>query len=613
MNSNHHFQTYDPISGETDSPEYKVLEEKYRIVADNTNDLERWILPDKTLAYISPSCERITGYSPREFLESRDIFLKLIHPDDAGWFHELYRNSFFGEEFREIVRYRIIRKDGLIRWLETSVVKVVDSAGNFAGYRSSSRDVTESVTLENELKISGQRYRGLLESQTEQIIRHLRDSTVTYVNEAFLKFIGCQSEDIVGKKWFDWVSGDVVEQVNHLMNVLTPGTPSLKYEMLNKRVDGEERWFSWISTGIFNDAGELTELQVVGRDISDRKAYELKLKEALEEVEVLKQKLEAENIYLKEKYVSVKSSSGILYDSGLMEEVIGKINQVAETDSPVLIYGETGTGKEMVALAIHSASRRRKKLMITVNCAALPPSLIESELFGREKGAYTGALSRQVGRFELANNSTIFLDEIGELPPEIQVKLLRVLQFGEFQMLGSPETRKVDVRILAATNKDLTQAMADGSFRSDLYYRLNVFPIDLPPLRKRKEDIPLLAWAFTDEIATRQGKRIDKISTESMNRLLRHDWPGNIRELRNVIEYSIIMARGSVLDVVLQNAHVGRTPDESLENEERRYIERVLRLTNWRIRGKEGAAERLGLKESTLRFRMKKLGIQRPS
>ena len=269
----------------------RALEEKYRIVADYTYDLERWILPDRTLAYISPSSERITGYSPGEFMDDRDIFLKMIHPDDAGWFQELYRNAFSGEEYKEIVRYRIIRKDGQVRWLETTAVKVVDSAGNFAGYRTSSRDVTERVTVENELKISEQRYRCLLESQTEQIILHLKDSTVTYVNEVFLKFIGCQSEDIVGKKWFDLVSGEVAEQANHLMDILTPEVPSSKYEMMNKRWDGEERWFSWVSTGIFNEAGELTELQVVGRDITDRKAYELKLNAALEEVKVLKQSL----------------------------------------------------------------------------------------------------------------------------------------------------------------------------------------------------------------------------------------------------------------------------------------------------------------------------------
>jgi len=249
--------------------------------------------------------------------------------------------------------------------------------------------------------------------------------------------------------------------------------------------------------------------------------------------------------------------------------------------------------------------------MVTVNCAALPSSLIESELFGREKGAYTGALTKQIGRFELANYSTLFLDEIGELPNGIQVKLLRVLQFGEYQMLGSPETRKVDVRIIAATNKNLAKAVSEGNFRNDLFYRLNVFPITIPPLRNRKEDIPSLVFHFIDEIGQNMGKRVDKVSTAGMNKLLKYDWPGNVRELRNIIEYNMILAKGPVMDLTLHEEPVDSLSDLSLEEQNRIHIERVLQQTGWKIRGKEGAAEKLGMKESTLRFRMKKLGIER--
>ena len=592
--------------------ENRTLEEKYRIVADNTYYMERWVLPDRTLAYISPSCERITGYSPREFFEESGLFLKMIHPDDAGWIQELFSSAFSGGEFREIVRYRIVQKDGQVRWLETTSVKVVDSAGNFAGYRTSSRDITESVNVENELKISEQRYRCLLESQTEQIIRHLKDSTIMYANEAFLKFNGFLSEDIVGKKWFDLVSGEVAEQVNHLLNKLTPEVPSLKYEMMNKRWDGEERWFSWISNGIFDDSGELTELQVVGRDVTELKEAEHKLKHALEELQEIKYKLELENQYLREKTTVSKPMGGIVADSACMYEVFEKVKQVASTNAPVLLIGETGTGKELVAHAIHNASRRNKRTMVTVNCAALPPSLIESELFGREKGAYTGALSKQIGRFELANNSTLFLDEIGELPVEIQVKLLRVLQFGEYQLLGSPETRKVDVRIIAASNKNLSKAVADGSFRSDLFYRLNVFPIVIPPLRERKEDIPSLVFHFVDDIGQNMGKRIEKVSTRSMNKLLRHDWPGNVRELRNIIEYNMILSSDHTLEINLPDSSADSPAAGSLHDQGKMIIERVLLQTGWRIRGKDGAAEKLGMKESTLRFKMKKLGLTRP-
>jgi transcriptional regulator with GAF, ATPase, and Fis domain len=302
---------------------------------------------------------------------------------------------------------------------------------------------------------------------------------------------------------------------------------------------------------------------------------------------------------------------GIVADSPKMHGVFEKVIQVAETEAPVLLMGETGTGKELIAQAIHNASKRSRRTMITVNCAALPSSLIESELFGREKGAYTGALSKQIGRFELADQSTIFLDEVGELPLDIQVKLLRVIQFGEYQLLGSPETRKVNVRIIAATNRSLSRAVSEGLFRSDLFYRLNVFPIMLPPLRERKEDIPSLVFHFLEEIGQKMGKRFDKVSTQSMNRLLRYDWPGNIRELRNIVEYNMILSPGPQLEIHLHDNQSDIQVSDSLDEQQKTHIEKVLEQSDWRIRGMGGAAEKLGMKESTLRFRMNKLGIKR--
>ena len=294
-----------------------------------------------------------------------------------------------------------------------------------------------------------------------------------------------------------------------------------------------------------------------------------------------------------------------------MLDILNQVKLVASTDSPVLITGETGTGKELVAQAIHNLSKRNKKLMVTINCAAIPEALIESELFGREKGAYTGAVTRQVGRFQIADNSTIFLDEIGELTLETQAKLLRVLQFGEFQMLGSTKSQKVNVRIIAATNRHLKDLVDEGLFRSDLFFRINVFPVCIPPLRDRKEDIPLLVGSFVSEFSKRMGKRIERISASSMKKLSNYNWPGNLRELRNIVEYSIILSNTKILDIKFQNREDPGNSGLTLEEVEKEHILKTLKQTNWLISGENGAAKILGLKESTLRFRMKKQGIQR--
>ncbi len=287
--------------------------------------------------------------------------------------------------------------------------------------------------------------------------------------------------------------------------------------------------------------------------------------------------------------------------------------QVAQTGATVLLSGETGTGKELVATAIHEQSSRGARAMVCGNCGAIPTTLIESELFGREKGAYTGALTRQTGRFELADGSTLFLDEIGELPGEMQVKLLRVLQERQIERLGSSRPIRVDVRIIAATNRDLEQMIADGAFREDLYYRLNVFPIQVPPLRERPEDIPTLTWAFIEEFAKALGKRIESISKEHMLALQRYPWPGNVRELRNVVERAVIVSNDPRLAIEPPRAKAaGVRRHLRLQDVEREHIRGVLERTGWRVRGDAGAAELLGLKPSTLEDRMAKLGLRRP-
>jgi formate hydrogenlyase transcriptional activator len=348
------------------------------------------------------------------------------------------------------------------------------------------------------------------------------------------------------------------------------------------------------------------------REIEDRKKAEESLREALKEVRQLKDQLRQENLYLREEINLIHSHKDIVGNSEAIRTVLKQIEQVAPTDSTVLIQGETGTGKELLAYAIHNLSVRKGRLMIKVNCAALPPTLIESELFGREKGAFTGALSKQIGRFEFADASTIFLDEIDALPLDLQAKLLRVLESGEFERLGSSRTVKVDVRIISATNRDLARLVGDGGFREDLYYRLNVFQIVVPPLRERRQDILPLVWSFVQEFSKRMGKRIESIPQKGVEALQSYAWPGNVRELRNVTERAMIITTGPVLHLdIPKTSQSGANRAGTLEEAEKRHIIEALEATGWRVSGKDGAAEILGINPKTLTSRMQRLGIQR--
>jgi len=346
-----------------------------------------------------------------------------------------------------------------------------------------------------------------------------------------------------------------------------------------------------------------------------RARTEEQLRTALDDLKRLRDQLQHDNVYLRNEVRERRNPSQIVGTSAALRRALALVDQVAPTAATVLLLGETGTGKERVAAAIHELSPRRSRPMVKVNCAAIPGTLIESELFGREKGAYTGALTRQAGRFDLANGSTIFLDEIGDLPLETQTKLLRVIEAREFERLGSPNPIHVDVRIIAATNTDLTLAVREGRFREDLFFRLNVFPITLPALRERPEDIPLLAMAIIDELSTSMGRQFDAISRASLLALQKYHWPGNIRELRNVVERAMITSGGSVLNIELPSTPVRRTGSASLSLKalEREHVLTVLQETGWRIRGPRGAAVTLGLPPTTLENRMKRLGIIRPN
>jgi transcriptional regulator with GAF, ATPase, and Fis domain len=333
-------------------------------------------------------------------------------------------------------------------------------------------------------------------------------------------------------------------------------------------------------------------------------------------IEQLNARLEADNVYLKEEIKTLHDFDDIVGESATLRLALTRLAQVAPTNSSVLLLGQTGTGKELFARAVHERSRRHARPLVRVNCAALPPTLVESELFGHEKGAFTGAVGMRQGRFELADGGTIFLDEIGDLTPDIQVKFLRVLQEGEFERVGSSRTKKVDVRVIAATHHDLEKAVAEGRFRADLYYRLSVYPIRLPSLQERREDIPRLVWFFIHRHQRELGRQIRRVPQSVMDTLQRYAWPGNIRELENVIERAMIASTADVLqlDESTTDARSGATPDgesSTLDSVQRAHIEAVLERCGWRINGPGNAAERLGLHPNTLRFRMKKLGVVR--
>src|SRR5262249_42694946 len=394
---------------------------------------------------------------------------------------------------------------------------------------------------------------------------------------------------------------------------------------LRRKDDGKPVWVQWWSKP--EPGGKYTRSMFV--DITDRVLMEQE-----------QARLATQNLYLQEEIKSVHNFEEIVGQSPALLEALEKVNRVARTDTSVLITGETGTGKELIARAIHSASRRHGKPLIKLNCAALPGGLVESELFGHEKGAFSGAISRRVGRFELANGGTIFLDEIGEVPIDVQVKLLRVLQEREFERVGGANPIRVDVRLIAATNRNLMKSIREGKFREDLYYRLNVFPIALPPLRNREGDVPLLVQFLVTRFAARVGVRIESVGKATMERLSRYSWPGNIRELENVLERAVILSNGPMLNIdpevfagvtadrsvgadpatlpgsqtaLLASAGIGQPPLESLESITPSHILAALAESNSIVEGPRGAAEILGLHPNTLRGRMKKLGIARTS
>ena len=417
-------------------------------------------------------------------------------------------------------------------------------------------------------------------------------------------------EPITLERFFALVHPDDVPGLKRALSSALEGGKAIQTEYRIVLPGGEVRWIAVQGARSPASFAGGSHLLGVSIDITERKKLEETAKRSLEEIKRLNELLQDETRYLRHEISLTLSHEEIVGKSDGIKAVLQKVEQVASTGSTVLITGETGTGKELVARAIHKMSGRREGLMVKVDCASLPSTLIESELFGRERGAYTGAMTKQIGRFQLAHKGTIFLDEIGELGRETQAKLLRVLQEGCFEVLGSPKTVNVDVRVIAATNRDLEKEVREGRFREDLYYRLKVFPVEVPPLRDRSEDIPMLVWSFVERFSREMRKEIKRIPKETMDAMIRYHWPGNVRELKNLIEQAFIISTGDVLVVRLPETRRSEAmPDKSLEEYERQHILGVLKQTHWQIKGRRGAAALLGLNPSSLYSKMKKLGI----
>jgi PAS domain S-box-containing protein len=494
----------------------------------------------------------------------------------------------------------------------------------------------ERMRTEQRLRDSEARYRDLYENAPNAYLIVGTDGRIKSGNRHLVEMLGYPLDELVGALIHSFMPDTPAGKLRsmevyrkHLAGEAVSG-----WELELRRKDGRPLWVNvWMEPGRGED-GTVQASRSFFVDITDRVLAERE-----------RARLQEQNLYLQEEIKAVHNFEQIIGRSPALLEVLANVGRVAPTDASVLITGETGTGKELIARAIHSTSKRKDKALITVNCAALPAGLVESELFGHEKGAFSGAIARRLGRFELADGGTIFLDEIGELPAEAQVKLLRVLQEREFDRVGGTAPIRVDVRIIAASNRDLLQAVQEKSFREDLYYRLNVFPIRLPPLRERKDDIPMLVQYLVNKFALRIGKHLHGVSQRTMERLQEYSWPGNIRELENVLERAVILAAGTTLDIVpgiltadspplpppspppsppptLGEGRVGASGGDTeggsnqqpnLGTVERDYIVTVLDQTNWVVQGPRGAAQVLGLHPNTLRHRMKKLGIRRAS
>ena len=499
-----------------------------------------------------------------------------------------------------------VRKDGSRFWANVVITAIRDENGELLGFSKVTRDFTERKKVEEALRASENRFRSLFEFSPDAIVVTNQEGKIAEVNAHVREAFGYDRSELLGQP--------IEVLVPERFRVAHPGhradyaahprvrTMGAGLDLYGRRKDGSEFPVDIMLGPVAAPEGQMV-LSVI-RDLTQKREAE----EAL-------WRSEQENRYLEGELITTHQFDEIVGESSGLKRVLKQVEDVAATDATVLILGETGTGKELIARAIHHLSARRDHAFVKLNCSAIPSGLLESELFGHEKGAFTGAIAQKIGRLELAHQGTFFLDEVGDLPPELQPKILRALQEKEFERVGGTRTIPVNVRLVAATNRDLAKMVGAGQFRSDLYYRLKVFPVTLPPLRERREDIPLLVRYFLSSHSKRMGKRIETISPETMQALVNWRWPGNIRELENFMERSVILSPGSTLRSPLAElqavAEPGGSTDTNLESAERDHILRVLRECQGMIGGAGGAAERLGLKRTTLNSKIKKLGIER--
>ena len=630
--------------------EWALVESESKLsMATNAAGAGLWSMElDTGRVWVTPRTRDLFRFAPDEDL-TYESFFKVIHSEDRERVHQAVQKALqSGENLH--CDYRVVLPDGSIRWVTARGQRHIASTGEPDRMMGVSLDITERKQAEEALK-DRLWFERLLSGLSARFVNMPPDRVDSEIDDGLRQILEFGHVDrcallrlLPDKSTFritHAASSDDVPPVSvgiELPRSLYPWAYEKlaeKHEVVSiSRLDDlpaeanvdrqtciERGIRSYVNIPIL--VGESIDVIYISSVKSERVWPEALFPrlQLLGEIFVnalqikdLRQRLEQENIYLQEEIKLLVEHAHIVGQSVAMKKVLAQAGQVAKTDSTVLLLGETGTGKDLLARAIHGMSLRKDRPLVTVNCASLPPTLIESELFGREKGAYTGALTRMVGRFEIADGSTIFLDEIGELPLDLQSKLLRVLEDGTFERLGSTKPMHVNVRIIAATNRDIEQEVKDGKFRQDLFYRLNVFPIMIPPLRKRPEDIPSLVRAIVKEFQKKMGKEIESIPKKTMHALQTYSWPGNVRELRNVIEHAMIVSKSKSLEVhVPKPSSTETNTTENLHDVERMHLLAVLEKTGWRLAGPGGAAEVLGLKRTTLQAKMKKLGIKHPS
>ena len=569
-------------------------EDWYRDLVEHSQDLLCIHDLQGRLLSVNPAPARVLGYSVEELLliPMREI----IAPEYRYQFDEYLKQlRETGESRGSMV---VVTRWGERRiWEYQNTLRTEGIASPIV--RGMAHDVTERNRAEKRL----QEYARVVEGLDEMIVVVDREYRYLIANHAFLKYRELEREQVIGHRVEEIVGKEAFETlIKKKMDECFEGKV-VRYELRYKFPNlGERDLFA--SYFPIEGRNGVDRLAFILQDITERKRAE-------EELRLAKEKLAEEKVYLEEEIDTELGFGEIIGQSEALRDVLEQVAKVSGTDATALILGETGTGKELIARAIHSMSKRQGNAFIKMNCAAIPSGLLESELFGHEKGAFTGAVSKKIGRLELADRGTLFLDEIGEIPMALQPKLLRVLQDQEFERLGSTRTLKINFRLIAATNRDFSQGVDEGQFRSDLYYRLNVFPVRVPPLRERREDIPLLVEHFVRKCAIRMNKSVTSIPTKTMESLKQWDWPGNIRELENFLERSVILTRGSVLQSPLRELEAVSEPeaDDTLEAIEREHIVRALRQSHGRLSGGSGAAERLGINRTTLQSKLKRLGI----